>query len=177
VPVAVPFFLHIKFRPQVLLHLHREDHLMSTHYQGPASLPSDYALLSRYAGHHPEVPTAPNGDDADISDEEHSDMSRRVDASIRRSSMPGVRHRPLSPAIYTEPQRPRPFSAIPMPHPVVSENTPLLNPPLPRIDEPFDGVSAANRKMAVFWEELRVLTRYSLPVFGFVTSFFCFRSF
>ena len=55
-----------------------------------------------------------------------------------------------------------------MPHPVVSENTPLLNPPLPRIDEPFDSVPAADRKVAIFWEELRILTRYSLPVFGFV---------
>ncbi|KAG6860467.1 hypothetical protein C0995_010758 [Termitomyces sp. Mi166 len=52
--------------------------------------------------------------------------------------------------------------AIPFPGPLPSENTPLLAPPVPRIDKPFDD----DRTLYTFWEELCILTRYALPVFG-----------
>ncbi|KAG6915212.1 hypothetical protein DXG01_012683 [Tephrocybe rancida] len=109
---------------------------MSTaHYQGPASLPSDYALLSRFAGIHSE-------------DED--------DEAQNGTATPRPQH-PIIPAKYT----------IPMPGPIPNENTPLLNPPVPRIDEAIDHAPSANQTaMVVFWEELRILTRYALPVFG-----------
>ncbi|KAG6899440.1 hypothetical protein C0995_005955 [Termitomyces sp. Mi166 len=104
--------------------------MSSAHYQGPASLPSDYALLSRYAGHQLE-------DDQDDRDQSVSSL------------------RPRNPTIAHE--------SIPIPGPLPSENTPLLNPPVPRIDESFDD---NDRTVHAFWDELRILTRYALPVFG-----------
>ncbi|KAG6864899.1 hypothetical protein C0991_006469 [Blastosporella zonata] len=104
---------------------------MSTaHYQGPASLPSDYALLSRFAGAHEEE-EAP-------------------------AATPRPRHLTIAPL------------TIPIPGPIPTENTPLLNPPVPRIDEPLDhsSMSAKQTTTVIFWEELRILTRYALPVFG-----------
>ncbi|KAG6876115.1 hypothetical protein C0992_000911, partial [Termitomyces sp. T32_za158] len=104
--------------------------MSSAHYQGPASLPSDYALLSRYVAHQAE-------DDQDEQDQV---------ATSPRPRDPTIAHH-----------------TIPIPGPIPSENTPLLNPPVPRIDESFDD---DNRTVHAFWEELRILTRYALPVFG-----------
>ncbi|KAG6825998.1 hypothetical protein H0H87_008231 [Tephrocybe sp. NHM501043] len=117
---------------------------MSTaHYQGPASLPSDYALLSRFAGAH---------DQPEHSDAEESDGT----------ATPRPKH-PTIPPPHSHGQS----LTIPIPGPIANENTPLLNPPVPRIDEPVDHSLSANpNAMTVFWEELRILTRYALPVFG-----------
>ncbi|KAH0581706.1 hypothetical protein H2248_011392 [Termitomyces sp. 'cryptogamus'] len=104
--------------------------MSSAHYSGPASLPSDYALLSRYAGHQTE--------------DEQDERDQR--ASSPRPRNPTVAHQ-----------------CIPIPVPLLSENTPLLNPPVPRIDETLDD---NDRTVHAFWEELRILTRYALPVFG-----------
>ncbi|KAJ3495861.1 hypothetical protein NLJ89_g10567 [Agrocybe chaxingu] len=49
------------------------------------------------------------------------------------------------------------------------ENTPLLSdPPVPRIEEPIDRDAAADAGTALemFWEELVILAKYALPVFG-----------
>lgn len=48
---------------------------------------------------------------------------------------------------------------------VPSENDPLLT-QVPRINEDYD---AADDSRTMFWEELVVLLRYSLPVFGCVS--------
>lgn len=135
---------------------------MSTHYQVPASLPSDYALLSRYAGH-------PDGDEPPRRTETEDDevASERTLSLSRRSSMPANYTRPQRPTIYSG-AHPHAYTNIPMPDPLASENTPLLNPPIPRIDEALEGGSHDTRKLSILWEEARILTRYSLPVFGFV---------
>ncbi|KAG6837457.1 hypothetical protein H0H93_009000 [Arthromyces matolae] len=107
---------------------------MSTvHYQGPSSLPSDYALLSRFAGHHPE------------------EQPEQVE--------PVISPRPKHPTIAN--------NSIPIAAPLANENTPLINPPVPRIDESFDD---DDRPVHAFWEELRILTRYALPVFGLIMA-------
>jgi hypothetical protein len=63
---------------------------------------------------------------------------------------------------------------------LVSERTPLLQspPPIPRMYELVDAsddvcdIASAEQTPAanMFWEELRILTKYSLPAFGYVLS-------
>ncbi|KAG6883071.1 hypothetical protein C0993_007986 [Termitomyces sp. T159_Od127] len=52
---------------------------------------------------------------------------------------------------------------IPLPG-AISENTPLLNPPIE------EALNDDNRTIQVFWEELRVLTHYALPVYGLIIA-------
>lgn len=55
------------------------------------------------------------------------------------------------------------------PHdPNPSETTPLLAPPVPRIVEDCDENDSAlpHSKSDMYWEELGILTKYTLPVFG-----------
>ncbi|KAF5336420.1 hypothetical protein D9611_006482 [Ephemerocybe angulata] len=140
------------------------------HYQGPSSLPSDYALLSRVAGNH-------NGENESLSE---SDDSHDTDGTVtptkattsseaavrRRESFPERSfYRPTNPTIgvYPEPEQ---HNAS-----VLSEHTPLLAPPpptVPRIEEEIDRDPAHDNdsKMAMFWDELPILTKYALPVFG-----------
>lgn len=124
------------------------------HYQGP-SLLSDYAILSRYAGHHPDSEERIEGDEP--SGNQSSDIASGI---IRRGSIPPSQHRPQNPNMNT------PFLHIPAPGPSPTENTPLLNPPIPQIDETLTDNSQDGSKMAKFWEELRILTIYALPVCG-----------
>ncbi|KAF9041212.1 multidrug/Oligosaccharidyl-lipid/Polysaccharide flippase [Panaeolus papilionaceus] len=51
---------------------------------------------------------------------------------------------------------------------VPTESTPLLTPPVPRIEEDIDRNDPNDSESAIrmFWEELFVLAKYSLPVFG-----------
>lgn len=52
-----------------------------------------------------------------------------------------------------------------------SETTPLLVPPICRIEEPVDHESyGSNTPLSVLWIEVKTLVRYALPVFGFVYS-------
>ncbi|KAJ7054450.1 MATE efflux family protein [Mycena amicta] len=108
------------------------------------SLPSDYATVSRFAAAHPggtEQGLEPEGS--------HTTIARRP--SRPTMALPASSHRPKS-----------------MPNP--TENTPLLYPEaqVPRIHENIDD-DAGDAELstgAVYWSELRILTRYSLPVFG-----------
>jgi MATE family multidrug resistance protein len=137
------------------------------HYQGPTSLPSDYALLSRYAGNHPEEQHSQMESDDELTDNE---STARLNGTLRRASAPAPRclhpQRSLGPMT----SHPHHFAHIPLPGPIPSENTPLLNPPVPRIDEPIEQTSDDGSKMLIFWEELRILTRYALPVFASVLA-------
>ncbi|KAF8067575.1 hypothetical protein FPV67DRAFT_1401306, partial [Lyophyllum atratum] len=129
---------------------------ISAHYQGPASLPSDYALLSRYAGNRPEP-----GEQDRIEEADQEGYTRAT--SINGSPTISPRPRPMNPTM----SHPNHFTDIPMPGPAASENTPLLNPPVPRIDESAREQTSDNDKpLHIFWDELRILTRYALPVFG-----------
>lgn len=51
-----------------------------------------------------------------------------------------------------------------------TETSPLLNPPISQIDEELNSNIAVDdddgNNFSMYWEELRTLTRYSLPVFG-----------
>ncbi|KAG6870827.1 hypothetical protein C0992_012320 [Termitomyces sp. T32_za158] len=68
--------------------------------------------------------------------------------SASHSQRPTIAHQPL-----------------PHPGPIPSEDTPLLDPP---VDSP--SCNDDDRTTHVFWEELRILTRYALPVFCLVMA-------
>jgi multidrug resistance protein, MATE family len=146
------------------------------HYQGPASLPSDYALLSRYAGNHPEEQDNRIESDDELTDTDSEYTPQRPNSTsiLRRASAPAPpRLRPQH-SIGAMTSHPHHFSHIPIPGPIPSETTPLLNPPVPRIDESIERTSENGSKMLIFWEELRILTRYALPVFASVPAcLFC----
>jgi hypothetical protein len=48
------------------------------------------------------------------------------------------------------------------------ENIPLLGPLMPRIEEAGDEDDTKSNT-SMFWEELRILSKYTLPVFGYVS--------
>ncbi|KAF7794040.1 hypothetical protein EIP86_005168 [Pleurotus ostreatoroseus] len=56
------------------------------------------------------------------------------------------------------------------PHqPEPTENTPLLAPLVPRIPEEVDGEDlrpGSDRRHSAIWEEVKILSKYTLPVFG-----------
>ncbi|KAI0000631.1 MATE efflux family protein [Russula compacta] len=132
----------------------------SMYYGTPSSLPSDYALLSRYANtgdssvtdnptdDYHNIPTGPT--------DEQDEMIPKG-RPIRRSSFPSPYLRPLQPKL------PEPFaSKLPVP----DEYTPLL---VPRIEEEVDtGINLIHSPSSakVYRDELRIQFKYTLPVFG-----------
>jgi MATE family, multidrug and toxin extrusion protein len=127
------------------------------HYGTPSSLPSDYALLSRYANAtNSDEPIDDFYDPSDPSDAHNDGVPIRPTA--RRSSFPSPYLRPLQPKL------PEPFaSKVSVP----DEYSPLL---VPRIIEEdanssFDPVHSQS-PAKVYREEFRILVKYSLPVFG-----------
>lgn len=128
------------------------------HYQGPGSLPSDYAILSRFSSAHEDFePT----DELPPSGTDPRPVRRRESFSVSPYFRP---LNPTVPVVNVYPQGDSKASTPP------TENTPLLSPLVPRIEEEIDrNVSAdSGTSMAMFWEELRILTKYALPVFGYV---------
>jgi multidrug resistance protein, MATE family len=132
------------------------------HYGTPSSLPSDYAVLSRYA----------NARGATINDDPLDDLydpsepSNALDdmipirraTSTRRSSFPSPYLRPLQPKL------PEPFaSKVAVPN----EYSPLL---VPRIVEedasPSTDPVRSQSTAKVYRDEFFILCKYSLPVFG-----------
>lgn len=109
--------------------------MSSPHYQvtSGGSVPSDYALLSRYAAHR------------NLEDEEPNEET------------PFLQNRPSKPSM----------ASIP----VSNENTPLINPRIPRIHEVADESEQDVGEVNMYWEEFRILTKYGLPVFGCVVLF------
>ncbi|KAJ7484518.1 MATE efflux family protein [Mycena latifolia] len=108
------------------------------------SLPSDYAIVSRYAAAHPDTPEQGESADGEISEYR-------------------IARRPSRPSMAVPTQFQHPHLTLP------TENTPLLNPGphVPRIverneDNEPDAMSSA----ALYLAELRILTKYSLPVYG-----------
>ena len=111
------------------------------HYQGPASLPSRYAILSRFSGQDPD------GDQVQ-------------DSSPEDDLLPP---RPRHPVIGTYPRVDNP--------PKLSESTPLLlnqQPPLPLIEEQIDRDASRDQEsmFSMIREEASILTKYALPVFA-----------
>ncbi|KDQ60317.1 hypothetical protein JAAARDRAFT_56234 [Jaapia argillacea MUCL 33604] len=125
------------------------------HYSAPSSLPSDYAILARYA-HARQI------DEEDEENEVRGEEGTEDDAGpsdsvvTRRTSFPTLYIHRFAQS--TSPTRPY----------VPTENTPLLNPLVPRIEE--DGDNQPNDEhltpLAKYMQEARVLIKYTLPVFG-----------
>lgn len=128
------------------------------------SLPNDYAILARFAerGLVEDV-----GDSALEDDGEPSSDIGRADGHLtakkpRRTSFPSSHLHPQVSVVAGKAAIREESASMP----IVSETTPLL---IPRIDEgdlEDDDDTKSFTKM--FWEELRVLAKYTLPVFGCV---------
>ncbi|KAF7348491.1 RNA helicase [Mycena venus] len=114
------------------------------HSSTAASLPSDYAVVSQYATH---------------SDGMEQDAES---AEQRHTTNPHIARRPSRPSM-TAPNIPQYSSKAIIP----TENTPLLStePQVPRIEERHVQDSELSTA-AIYLSELRILTKYSLPVFG-----------
>ncbi|EKM56872.1 uncharacterized protein PHACADRAFT_254232 [Phanerochaete carnosa HHB-10118-sp] len=148
------------------------------HYSTPSSLPSDYALLSRFAAARgisegPEQANDPQPHTADETaiNEDNEDVlpssSLLPQKRPRRSSFPTAYVTPFNPTSMGPLPDKSGYRSGPMLEP--TENTPLLAPPVPRIPEEVDGENLSPESGArpnVIWEEMCILTKYTLPVFG-----------
>ena len=136
--------------------------MSSNHYQLPSSLPSNYPTLSRLSSNY-ESRTS------ECHPKNTVQISRRF---TRRESFP-VSHydRPLNPTIGVYPRQ------LHFP----TETCPLLDhPPGSQIENGDYNACAENTsKVNMFWEELAVLTKYAIPVFGYalLTSFIFYESY
>ncbi|SJL03933.1 uncharacterized protein ARMOST_07290 [Armillaria ostoyae] len=121
--------------------------MASPHYQATGSLPSDYAILSRYAVHR-----STNDNAVQTGPEEPEYDSDSTEGS------PFISPRPSKPTMANDHLAPPAFNEI----------TPLLNPAIPRIPEHVEDNDDTSHEgtMAMFWEEFRILTKYGLPVWG-----------
>lgn len=164
------------------------------HYSTPSSLPSDYAVLSRYATHndthgvngesrHDEADLTETEDEAvseiDSSSGRHRNaLSRPLEAMGRRQSFPTSYIPSFKPTVGPLPNKSGYRSGPPGPDDA-SENTPLLAPLVPRIEEDVDRADPADDEStsSMLKEEVKILAKYTLPVFGcvvlnsFYTSF------
>ena len=140
--------------------------MSSMHYGTPSSLPSDYALLSRYASARDIATTSDEPvDDYHEITEPTDDLRGAVPIRPgRRSSFPSPYLRPLQPKL------PDPFaSRVSVP----DEYSPLL---VPRIEEEVDVGPTSDpvhpqSTAKVYRDELRILLKYTLPVFRYAPSF------
>lgn len=136
--------------------------MASMHYGTPSSLPSDYALLSRYANARGNT----NDDDPVLDDYLYDSTGPLASDALgdmiinrppaRRSSFPSPYLRPLQPKL------PEPFAAVP------DEYSPLLVPRIVEVDEdasPSTDPARPQSTPKVYWDEFCILCKYSLPVF------------
>lgn len=155
------------------------------HYSTPSSLPSDYALLSRYAAAQGVTDStnahdtnsaaegqALNDDDTSIYDIDDADLTPEARALLRRKN-----RRSSFPTPYVTPFNPTSMGPLPdetghrtgPAGPNATENTPLLAPLVPRIEEEVDEEDVSPSSAArpnILWEEICILSKYTLPVFG-----------
>lgn len=157
------------------------------HYSTPSSLPSDYAILSRYAATHNPTQQPPdtdlpinNGELLNHTDDEYIPPNSlpipgRVDMA-RRSSFPTTYVTPFNPTTGPLPDRSGFRSGPHLLSP--NENTPLLSPMVPRIrEEVDDDDSNVEPATNLLWDEACILAKYTLPVCGSVHSPFIYQSF
>ncbi|KAH8110297.1 MATE efflux family protein [Phellopilus nigrolimitatus] len=173
------------------------------HYSTPSSLPSDYALLSRYAaaqlGHGDSDDNDNNDDDDDNSNLENNEAAiasqddlptistprAHGTSSLAHRDGPGRSRRSSFPKEYIRPLNPS-MAPLPLPHStdhdntrqwtsgsksiIPTENTPLLGPLVPRIEEEVDGEDREDFEgqstFVKYWEESKILMKYTMPVFG-----------
>jgi MATE family multidrug resistance protein len=130
------------------------------HYGTPSSLPSDYALLSRYANARGTTNNDDPVDDLYDSTEQPDVLDDMVPIrpATRRCSFPSPYLRPLQPKL------PDSFaSKVAVP----DEYSPLL---VPRIVEegasPSTDPAYSQKAAKLYRDEFYILCKYSLPVFG-----------
>ncbi|KZV98699.1 hypothetical protein EXIGLDRAFT_763366 [Exidia glandulosa HHB12029] len=139
------------------------------HYKPPSSLPSDYSILARYNAHNDAAHDQPDELTSQVDEDEE------LHAPYGAVSIPGRSGGRRNTFSHGQTQRRmsnpqlRPLEAaasgaawgtsVPA---VPSENDPLLM-QVPRIHEDCDD---ADDSRNMYMEELKVLLRYSLPVFG-----------
>ncbi|KAG9313749.1 MATE efflux family protein [Chiua virens] len=116
----------------------------------PSSVPHDYAILAHFAASR----DGRRATDETFSNDEGEEWlrSRTSTQSMKTELYRSFR---LSES---------PVAADPDSEPPPSESTPLLAPPIPRIQE-HDEVGE-HSATAVAWEEAKILSKYALPVFG-----------
>ncbi|KAG2366411.1 MATE efflux family protein [Suillus spraguei] len=129
----------------------------------PSSLPQDYAILSRFAAPlsgetQEELEVSPVRNDQQEYSEDDALLASRK--QVRRTSFPSSYILPPQPSMNIIPTATCGLQP--------TENTPLLAPLMPRIQEnvdfPCDGHEPSTAQM--YWEELWILLKYALPVFG-----------
>ena len=134
--------------------------MASMHYGTPSSLPSDYALLSRYVNARGNT----NNDNDPVDDlydstepsDAHGDMIP-IRPATRRSSFPSPYLRPLQPKL------PEPFASKVA---VSDEYSPLLVPRIVEEDASSSSDPACSQSTAkIYRDEFCILCKYSLPVF------------
>lgn len=156
------------------------------HYGTPSSLPSDYGLLARYAnahGHGGEAPHEPTRDnDPSAIDSAHEVLHDTIDELSEGTSSGAGTARRASSSSHLRPTRPHgtttTMGGLPainaeggaprVPAPITTnENAPLL---IPRIREDVDERPGEPLPPAadMFWEELKLLGKYTLPILGYV---------
>jgi len=135
------------------------------HHGTPSSLPSDSAILSRYA-HARESADRDDQHDHDIYDPDEptntQDDTNPHGRPIRRTSFPSSYVLPVQPNV-SEPLNPKAFFS--------DEYTPLL---VPRIEGEVDtstGPIHPQSTYQVYCDEFRILLKYTLPVFGYPLPF------
>ncbi|KAF8150627.1 mate-domain-containing protein [Crassisporium funariophilum] len=153
------------------------------HYQGPSSLPSDYAVLNRYNPGSENAILESSGEHGAPRSSARPRNGRR--AARRDSFSSETHHRPRNPTMGTYPRpemvestrQMKQVSALPTTEctPLLASNAHSLPPPPPPprsgaydSNECQDRASHATSEaaMKMFWEELPILTRYALPMFG-----------
>jgi MATE family multidrug resistance protein len=129
----------------------------------PSSLPQDYAILSRFATQQldeaqgePEASPVRSEREEYVEDEELLAPPR----PCMRTSFPSSYIVPPQPSVHIIP-------SVPDMH-QPTENTPLLAPFMPRIQEDVDFPCGGHEPgtAQMYWEELCILSKYTLPVFG-----------
>ena len=125
------------------------------------SLPNDYAILAMFSHEH-------NGrddhsdDTSGVNDDSDSEEARLIHTrsrNPRRSSFPSTYIRPQTSTI--------PSMNFKSDGQVAGEETPLLTEFVPRIEEAqFGNEDTTKSHTTIFWEEFRILVKYTLPVFG-----------
>jgi hypothetical protein len=134
------------------------------HYSASSSIPSDYGVLARYTGNtHTE---------GDATDPPPADMGNS--SSRARSRSPEVLRTSRVRAPYVPVAGTAKIVAGPnLPDAPITEATPLL---VPRIIEEVDEQEAQEahgeaepKHHNVFWEEMKILGKYTIPIVGYVS--------
>ncbi|KAI9444208.1 MATE efflux family protein [Lactarius indigo] len=134
--------------------------MASIHYGTPSSLPSDYALLSRYASSRENA----NRDDSPDDTHDCTD-SNSVQDDIHPHGRP-IGHRTSFPFPYLQPLPPKLPDRLSPKDSGPDEYSPLLVPRIEEEDGASDDPAHPPSSAKIYRDELRILFEYTLPVLG-----------